>query len=181
LNIDSTLGKGGTNMSWYSLFVLTGKEEYVEEWLRLYFDELIMTILIPKRKLTERKQGKVRQVLKKMFPGYLLIHTEMNDQIYYAMERIPNLIRVLNSGEAYTPIPDKELECTLRLLDEKGIVDYSNVYVVNSKLVVKSGPLLGMEGLIKSVDKRKKRAKIMVPFMGLEKEIDVGIEMFDSK
>lgn len=166
-------------MNWYALFVYTGKEEYVEEWLRFYFDESIMTLIIPKRKLTERKQGKIYHVLKKMFPGYILIQTEMTDELYYTFRRIPNLVRVLNSGEPYTKVPDEEMSYTLRLLGEKDIVDYSKVYLVNSRVVVKSGPLLGMEGLIKAVDKRKNRAKILVPFMGSEKEIDVGIEVID--
>lgn len=164
-------------MNWYSLFVYTGKEEYVEEWLRLYFDESIMRLLIPKRRLTERKEGKVHHILKKMFPGYILIQTEMSDEIYYTIKRIPDLIQVLNSGETYTKIPDEEMECTLRLLGDRDVMDYSKVYLVNSRVIVKSGPLLGMEGLIKSVDKRKNRVKILVPFMGAEKEIDVGIEI----
>jgi transcriptional antiterminator NusG len=168
-------------MNWYSLFVHTGKEEYVEQWLRLYFDESMMTILIPKRRLTERKQGKVQCVLKKMFPGYVLVKTEMNNKIYHSFECIPDFIRVLGSGEYYTTIPDREMDFTLRLLGEKDVVDNSKVYLVNLGVVVKSGPLLGMEGLIKSVDKRKNRAKILVPFMGVEKEIDVGIEMIEGK
>lgn len=166
-------------MNWYSLFVQTGKEEYVNEWLRLYFDESVMTILIPKRKLTERKQGKVLHVMKKMFPGYILIHTDMNDAIYYVFKRIPNLIRVLSSGEAYTIIPDKEMDWTLRLLGKSDVVDYSKVYLINSRVIIQSGPLLGMEGIIKSVDQRKNRVKILIPFMGHEKVIDLGIEILN--
>ena len=164
-------------MNWYALFVYTGKEECVEEWLRLFFDDSRMIVLIPKRKLAERKQGQVNHVLKKMFPGYILIRTEMNDQIYYALKSIPNLVRVLNSSESYTKILDEEISRVLGLLGDGDVVDYSKVYLVNSRVVVKSGPLLGMEGLIKAVDRRKNRAKVSIPFMGLEKEIDVGIEV----
>jgi transcriptional antiterminator NusG len=76
-------------MDWYSLFVLTGKEEYVEERLRECFREPLPPLisLIPKRKLTERKQGKVAHTIKKMFPGYILIHTEMNPEVYYALKK----------------------------------------------------------------------------------------------
>jgi transcriptional antiterminator NusG len=168
-------------MDWYSLFIITGKEEYIEEWLQVYLKDSLPTVktLIPKRRLMERKAGEVRHVLKKMFPGYVLINTEMNPGVYHVLKKIPNLIRVLNTGEYFTKIPYEEMVCLLQLLGDRDVVDYSKVYLVNSRVTVKSGPLQGMEGLIKFVDKRKSRAKIGLQFMGIEKEFDVGIEVLD--
>lgn len=169
-------------MDWYSLFVITGKEEYVEDWLRIHFKDSLpsMISLIPKRRLTERKAGKVNYVVKKMFPGYILINAEMTVDTYYILKKIPNLVRILNSGEYYTKIPQEEIMCLQRLLGKGDVIDFSKVYLENSRVVVKSGPLQGMEGIIKTVNKRKNRAKILVPFMGLVKEIDVGIEVLNS-
>lgn len=45
-------------MSWYALFVVTGKEEYVSEWLKIHFSDGEILTLIPKRRLIERRQGK---------------------------------------------------------------------------------------------------------------------------
>jgi transcription termination/antitermination protein NusG len=167
-------------MDWYSLFVITGKEEYVSEWLKICFSDLEVATLIPKRRLIERKQGKKQQVLKKMFPGYVFMNTEMDLTKYYILKKIPNIIRILNSGEYYTRIPQEEMTCILHLLVGGDVVDLSKIYLVNSKVMVKSGPLEGMEGLITAVDRRKMRAKIVVPFMGLTREIDVGIEVLDK-
>lgn len=167
-------------MYWYSLFVLTGKEESVAEWLKTLYPKLDATYFIPKRKLYERKQGRIRPVLKKMFPGYILIYIEMDSEIYYKLKKVPNLIRILNSGDFYTKIPEEEILGIRNLTGKGDVVDYSRVYVVDSKVIVKSGPLLGKEGIIKEVDKRKLRAKISVQFMGAPKEIDVGIELIDQ-
>jgi len=38
-----------------------------------------------------------------------------------------------------------------------------------------------MEGIIRKVDKRKNRAKILLNFMGCEKTMDVGIEVLCNK
>jgi transcriptional antiterminator NusG len=168
-------------MEWYSLFVITGQEENVAEWLQLFFPEQRVRILIPKRKLVERRQGKCQSVLKKLFPGYVFINIEMDSTTYYRIKKVPNVIRILNSGqERYTRVFQEEINFIQRLLGEGDTVEYSFVYLENSQIVVKSGPLKGLEGLIKSVDRRKKRAKVLIPFMGLEKEIDVGIEMIDK-
>lgn len=40
-----------------------------------------------------------------------------------------------------------------------------------------AGPLKGKEGLIKAVDRRKNRAKIGLEFMGIMREVEVGIEV----
>lgn len=164
-------------MGWYSLFVVTGKEESVAEWLQFFFPNQEVTCLIPKRRLIERKQGNKQQVLKKMFPGYVLINTEMNSKIYYTLKKIPDLIRIVNTGEYYVMIPQEEIDYILLLLGKGDVVDVSKIFIVNSKTLVKSGPLKGMEGLITTVNKRKMRAKIMVQFMGRKEEIDVGIEV----
>jgi transcriptional antiterminator NusG len=168
-------------MDWYSLFVITGEEENVAKWLQFLFSREQLTTLIPKRKLVERRQGKNERVLRKMFPGYVLINTRMDNRVYYSLKKIPNLIRIVNCGEEkYTKISQKEINCICRLLGDGDVLDYSNIYFENSRVIVKSGPLKGMEGMIKSVDKRKNRVKIRIPFMGLEKEIDVGIEIIEE-
>lgn len=167
-------------MDWYALFVTTGREEDVVERLRLYFKESELATLVPKRVLIEYKAGKKQRVIKKLFPGYVLVNTAMNPRVYYKLKNIPDLIRVLHYGEYYTRIPDEEMAEIRRLLGDRDIVDCSYVYLVNSRVVVKSGPLKGLEGLIKKFDRRKQRAKIVVNFMGTPKEIDLGIELLDS-
>lgn len=166
-------------MNWYALFVTTGKEEDVVDWLKIYLPESEVTTLIPKRKLLERRQGKLYQVLKKMFPGYVLLNMEMDTRTYYILKKIPNFIRILSSGEYYTRIPPEEMAALQHLLGNTDVVDCSQVYLKNSRVLVKSGPLKGREGLIKAVDRRKFRARIELQFMGLPKEIDLGIEVLD--
>ncbi|MBM7616193.1 transcription termination/antitermination NusG family protein [Alkaliphilus hydrothermalis] len=41
-------------MEWYVLFVESGKEEIVKNWLNFYFDKQSLHALIPKRKLVEK-------------------------------------------------------------------------------------------------------------------------------
>lgn len=164
-------------MDWYALFVKTGKEDYVQEWLRLYFDKTDVTTVIPQRKIAERKGGEVKHVCRKMFPGYVFLCATMDTKTYYKLRRIPELIRILNTGENYTRITNEEMFFILRLLNEEGIVDYSKVYLYNSKVVVKSGPLKGIEGLISAVDTRKNRVTISLNFMGIARKFDIGIEV----
>jgi transcription termination/antitermination protein NusG len=120
-----------------------------------------------------------------MFPGYVLIKTNMNTDIFYKIKTIPKCYRIVNNGtiyskdngEYYSTIDEEEMAPIIQLLGNGEIVDYSRVYLENSKVFVKSGPLKGMEGIIKKVDKHKNRAKILLYFLGVQKIIDVGVEI----
>ena len=164
-------------MDWYALFVKTGKEDCVKEWIRLFLHKRDVTTVIPQRRLAERKGGEVKHVCRTLFPGYVFICTTMSSEIYYDLKKIPDLIRILNTGENCTRIDNEEMFYILRLLNEEGIVDFSKVLLYNSKVVVKAGPLKGIEGLISAVDTRKKRVTISLNFMGIPRKLDIGIEI----
>ncbi|WBY44309.1 antiterminator LoaP [Bacillus velezensis] len=175
-------------MKWYALFVESGKEEIVQKFLRLQFDEQALYSIIPKKKVTERKAGIKYEALKKMFPGYVLFKTKMTERTFHKTKELPISCRIVNNGAYYskerktyfTTITDEEILPIIRLIGEGDTVDYSKVYIENSKVTVASGPLKGMEGIIKKIDKRKRRAKICLSFMGLDKMVNVGIEVLSK-
>ncbi|WP_139492064.1 antiterminator LoaP [Brevibacillus dissolubilis] len=175
-------------MNWYALFVPTGKEETVQKFLRLHFDEHSLYSLVPKRRVPEKRAGVVHHVLRNIFPGYVLIRTNMNSETFHKMNSIPVCFQLVNNGTYYSKeegvhysiIRDEEMTPILQLIGEGDTVDYSGIYIRNSKVFVKSGPLQGMEGIIKRVDPHKNRAKILLNFMGTEKTIDVGIEVLSK-
>lgn len=164
-------------MGWYALFVITGKEEQVKSEINKSFDKSIVYAIVPKRKVPEKRNGKVCPVIKRIFPGYVLIKTEMNVSIYKKMRTISYLINILGDGSYYTPIDEEEMIPILRLIGEGEVVEFSKVYIEGSKIVVINGPCVGLEGIIKKVDKRKRRAKIELSFGGSSKMVDVGIEI----
>ncbi|ALB45643.1 antiterminator LoaP [Clostridium beijerinckii] len=168
-------------MDWYVIFVKTGKEDVVKDWLNIQFDSKALYTLIPKRKLMEKRKGKFYHVLKKLFPGYIFINTNMDLNKYTTIMKIPDIIKILNNGTSYySKVNDSEMHIILNLVKESTIIDYSKIYTENSKIFVKSGPLYGMEGIIKRIDKHKSRARILLNFMGENKFIDVGIELIEK-
>ena len=168
-------------MEWYALFVETGKEEVIQKWLDLYFSKEKLKSFIFKKKVTEKKQGIVYEKVRKVFPGYIFLNTEMNEEIYYRIKKIPRYVKVLNLGNYYSKIDYNEINPILKLVDNNFMLDYSQIAIKDSKIIVKSGTLKNMEHIIKKVDKRKKRAKIQLEFMKTTKLIDVGIELIDNE
>ena len=66
-------------MNWYTLRVISGKEEKVRENLLFELDyqslsEEVETVLVPSENIVEMKDGKKKVKNKVFFPGYILIH-----------------------------------------------------------------------------------------------------------
>lgn len=189
-------------MDWYVLFVETGKEDVVRSLITKYFDKSEIRAIVPKRKLVERRLGQSYEVCKTMFPGYVLVYTQMNTKIYYELKQIPRCYRLLNRThssidnneqrsviynqedtlETYTfsKIEEEEMTLILQLIGKSEMIDCSALYIENAKIKVSSGPLKGKEGIIKKIDKRKRRARIALNFMGYEKLLDVGISLLEK-
>jgi len=175
-------------MTWYAIFVESGKEELVQTYLELNFKKSDLLSLIPKRKIPEKNGGVIKHIEKKLFPGYILVQTNMDRYTYNKICDIPKIHRIVNTGASYstqqgfriTKLEDKEMAFILSLLNEGGIIEYSQVCLYNSIVNVISGPLFGMESLIKKVDKRKKRAKLQCLFRGKVIKFDVGIKIINN-
>ncbi|WP_234410583.1 antiterminator LoaP [Caldalkalibacillus mannanilyticus] len=163
-----------------------------------FIDQSVIRVMVPKRKIRERREGKLCEVSKIMLPGYVLLNTYMNIDLYYKLKEIPRCFRLLNINKynvdydlkdvenqerqvtCFTPIEEKEMALILRLAQYDEEIGFSQVHKENSKVFVRSGPLKGLEGIIKKIDKRKNRAKISLDFMGETQLVDVGIEILDS-
>ncbi|MEG7354991.1 antiterminator LoaP [Bacillus vallismortis] len=172
-------------MNWYAIFVESGKEEIVQKYLSMYFDADILYSMVPRRVVPERRKGKIYHVMKTLFPGYVLIKTRMNGNMLHKMRSIPDFYRFVNNGSCYTKeageyycqIREEEMSVLFKLIEKGDIISYSKIKIEESKVYVVSGPLHGLEGTIKKIDKRKKRAKVQLNLLGKEQTVELGIEL----
>lgn len=161
---------------WYAVFVSTGKEDKVKERL-LYRMNNSFKILVPKRKLKERKNGIWRYNIRTLFPGYVLINGSIGIEEYYNMKNIPDLIKLIRSGYDPLKINYDEVALISKLICNDETIGFSNLLIENKKIIVVDGPLVSMEGYILSIDRRKGRAKVKLNFLGEERTVELGINV----
>ena len=169
-----------SDMKWYALFVETGQEERLKQLINTVYPDEDIKILIPKRKLKERRQGKTHEVVKKLFPGYVLIKTVMAINMYYRLSKLPMVYSILKDECEPVPIRDEEMAEILALTSEGDTIGFSEVYREGDRITVVSGPLKGLEGIIEKFDARKKRIKVRIQFMGKERRIDLGAHLVNK-
>lgn len=166
--------------AWYALQVVTGQEEKTKHIIENTLGSHI-TCLVPKRQLTERKNGKWHLVHRTLFPGYLIIKSHMNTQRYYQLKQLPIMANILKDNDGPLPIHEEELTTLNHLMDpDTGLITISNAIRENDRIHITQGPLTGMEGRIKTIDHRKGRATVTLPFLGEERTVQLGINLMDK-
>jgi transcriptional antiterminator NusG len=169
-----------SNMKWYALFVETGQEEKLKQLINTVYPDDDIKILIPQRKLKERRQGKTYEVVKKLFPGYVLINTVMAVDMYYRISKLPMVYSILKDESEPVPIRDEDMAVILALTSRGDTIGFSEVYKEGDRIVVVDGPLKGLEGIIERFDARKNRIKVCIQFLGNEKCIDLGAHLVNK-
>jgi len=168
-----------TKDKWYVLFVATGNEDKVKERIHFRLEDEIKA-LVPKRRMRERKDGKWEDKIRTLFPGYVLLKGEMSNKKYNLIKDIPGVFRLLMDGGGPQEISEHEIEIISRLTANNEIIERSSVYIQGGEVMVIDGPLLGLEGYIQSIDKRKGRVKVIFNLMGEPRAVELSVEMVQS-
>ena len=138
-----------------------------EEAEKSKISEKIEEIIVPTHDITEVKRGKRIQRKKKYFPGYVLIKTEMDNNLYHMIKNIKKVSGFLGSKGIPTPVSDNEIEKILGQIKDGVAQPKSGIgYVVGEKVRVIDGPLASFSGLVDDIDEEKSRLKVAVSIFG---------------
>ena len=149
-------------------------QEIKEEATKANLSDKIEEIIVPTHDITEVRRGKRVQRKKKYFPGYILIKSEMNDQLYHMIKNIKKVSGFLGTKGTPVPVSDKEIEKILGQIKDgvaqpKSAIDYS----VGEKVQVIDGPFASFNGLIEDIDEEKSRLKVSVSIFGRPTPVDL--------
>jgi transcriptional antiterminator NusG len=139
-------------------------------------------LLWPRRNLRIRRKSRWKDELAPIFPGYVFLETpEVTKELFMKLRRIPGFFRFLQSNQHIVPLSSGDRELLMHFLAFGEIVDKSAVYFdENNRIKVMSGPLLGLEGFIVKVDRRKGRAKVKLDMFKNAFLVDFGFEAIEK-
>ena len=163
---------------WYVIQVVAGKEETILEMIKKYgVQKYVKECFSPKYEHKKKYLGQWHQEEAILFPGYIFVISDQVEELYQALKRIPELTKLLGVGEKWTPMTKDDIEIVELLSGRERIVKFSEGYIAGDKVVVVKGPLQGMEGTIRKVDRHKRRAYLEIPMFGRVLSAQVGLEI----
>jgi transcriptional antiterminator NusG len=171
-----------------SIFALQVKTRDEEKYIKLFHahnpDTKNVRIYFPKRELRLRKQGKMVTKIVPVFAGYIFVELEKKDRImnhYLSLHEPNGFIRFLPSNKKVRALHSSDLELAVHFIRQLNqVAGISKVYFdENDKIVIKEGPLLGLEGRIVKIDRRKGRAKVKLDLYGDSFAVDLSFVMIE--
>ncbi|MDR1910083.1 MAG: antiterminator LoaP [Spirochaetaceae bacterium] len=168
-------------MNYYAIQVKTRTEERYIRLFRARRPDFTAEIHFPRRQIDERRRGRVTERTVGIFPGYIFVGAEADEFFgaHWDFRRTDGFFRFLRSNQDVRELQGRDLELVLHFIKKVGpVAGKSRVYFnEQSRVVVVDGPLLGLEGKIVKVDRRKGRAKIKLDLYDDSFSIDLAFEV----
>ena len=157
-----------TEARWYVVHTYSGYENKVAQNLETIVEnrrlqELIHEVKVPVELVPDIKDGKERDVERKLFPGYVLVKMVMTDDSWYIVRNTRGVTGFVGPSSKPIPLTDEEV-------DKLG-VDVREVsldYAVGDNVQIMNGPLEGFIGIVEGIDTDAKKVNVKVSMFGRE-------------
>ena len=160
--------------NWYVVHTYSGYENKVKVDIektienRKLQDE-ILEVRVPLEDVVEMRNGVKKQVSRKMFPGYVLIHMIMNDDTWYVVRNTRGVTGFVGPGSKPVPLTDAEM-LRLGVTKENIEVDFKE----GDSIRVIAGAWADTVGVIQAMNMQKQTLTINVELFGRETPVEIS-------
>ena len=173
---------------WYVVNTYSGHEAKVKEKLDMRINSMemqenIFRVIVPERKEVEIKDGKKKEKIKKLFPGYVLVEMIMSDESWYIVRNTPGVTGFLgSSGKRAKPVPlyDEEVERIFKEIGYNEDVVVVN-YEVGDNVKIIEGPFKMLAGKITELDIEAGKANVSIDLFGQETNVELALTDFTKE
>lgn len=166
--------------NWYVIHTYAGYENKVEANLKrriasMHMEGSIFDVAIPVEDVVEHKGGKKNITQRKVFPGYLLVQMELDNDSWYVVRNTPGVTGFVGSDARPTPLSTTEVD---RILHRKGFDKPrpKSEFVEGQTVRVMAGPLADFTGVIDELNLERSKVKVLVSIFGRETPVELTLD-----
>lgn len=167
---------------WYVVQVMRGREEAMAALIERVVPRELATECFFPRYVTEIKvRGAWVRVEKPLFPGYLIAVSDDAPELWAALRRLGEFAHLLTMDGVPVPLAPEEQELIGGFTKAgERVVPMSEAIKVGETVVITKGPLVGHEGLIREINRRKSTAYLEIDLCGRKVSTRVGIAVLSG-
>ena len=140
--------------NWYVLYTKSRHEKFVEERL----NEIGIEAFTPKRKIERAWSDRTKMIEEPVFKSYCFAKFSLNNKIDVLSQK--GVVNIVHFGEHYIPISESVINSLEIVLENQLKLSPYPYLKIGDRVVVKRGPLKGLEGFL--IGKRKKNTKMVI-------------------
>ncbi|MEJ2680201.1 MAG: transcription termination/antitermination protein NusG [Gammaproteobacteria bacterium] len=165
---------------WYVVQAYSGYENHVKRSLverikLLGVEDRFGEILVPTEEVVEMRSGQKRKSQRKFFPGYVLVHMEMDDETWHLVKESPKVLGFIGgTADKPAPISDREAEQILnRIEDSTERPKPKTLFEPGEVVRVNDGPFADFNGVVEEVNYEKSRLQVAVLIFGRSTPVEL--------
>jgi transcriptional antiterminator NusG len=164
---------------WYVLRVQSGREDRAREGVERRVREaglshVVTRVIVPTEKLTEIKGGKKRIQQKKLYPGYVMVEMDLDDdpvvadECIYLVRETPGVSDFIGTPGRPVPMSDEEVDKMLGQAEKaEGQEPEIQINVrVGQAVKIKEGAFESFDGVIDEINAQKGLVKVIIEIFG---------------
>lgn len=163
-----------TGAMWYVAHTYSGYENKVKANIEATvqsrnMEDIILEVVVPMHDVEEMKNGQRKNVSKKIFPGYVLVHMFMTDESWY-------VVRNTRGVTGFVGPASKPVALTTEELEHLGIKETKLPEIdieAGEHIIVTDGPFKDFEGTVEEINREKRKLKINISMFGRETPVEL--------
>ena len=168
------------SVKWYVIHTYSGYENAVKAAIEKSvanrgLEDMIVKMEIPMEKVTEvTEAGVMKEVERKVFPGYVLIKMVLTDDTWHLIRNIRGVTGFV--GSANKAIPLSEEEVAALGVEKREIVV---MYHVGETVKITDGPLSTFTGIVEEIEPEKNKVRVVVSMFGRETPVELELDQVE--
>jgi transcriptional antiterminator NusG len=163
--------------SWYVIHCYSGYENKVKHNLEqrietMQMQDQIFAVEVPTEDEIEVKEGKRRTVQRRIFPGYILVQMQMNDDSWYVVRNTPGVTGFVGMGNKPTPLRSEEVHGIMRRMEAEA-PKIKVTFRAGQKVRIIDGPFNDFMGIVDEIDIDRAKVRVFVSFFGRETPVEL--------
>jgi transcription termination/antitermination protein NusG len=168
---------------WFVVHTQSGYEKKVKQNLEarivsMNAEDAIYEVVIPMEDYVDFRNGKRIVAQRKMFPGYLLVRSELDDQAWFVIRNTPGVTGFVGQGAKPSPLPRRDVESFLMPKGgtEEQVAQRARPrleYEIGETVRVREGPFADFSGEVIELNEDQLKLKVLVNIFGRETPVEL--------
>ena len=162
---------------WYVIHTYSGYEERVKRNLEQRIKSMdagdrVFQVIVPTQQEIEIKSGQRHTITKKIFPGYILVEMDLNDESWNVVRNTPGVTGFVSSGSKPVPLVEEEVNSILNQMTAEapqvkvGFSQGQSVRVVG-------GPFIDFVGVVDQINMERGKVKVFMSLFGRDTPVEL--------
>jgi transcription termination/antitermination protein NusG len=179
VEVAQTAAPAGPPKSWFIIHTYSGFEQKVADSLRsraeaFGFAPQIGQILIPTEEVVELRNGKKVTSKRMLYPGYVLVEMDMNDELWHAVKATPRVTGFVGGGNMPVPLTADEVNAVLyRQATSADRPRPKLNFEKNENVRINDGPFANFSGKVDEVNPERNTLRVMVTIFGRSTPVEL--------